>query len=89
MATLKTQQTQDTVRQNTLKAYRDYVETQQALKLAGELAGLRTEALKAAKDPAVQMKAGKDALTAQVDYVKADLNHRIAYVKLMALLGKQ
>jgi len=88
MATLKTQQTQDTVRQNTLKAYRDYTETQQALKLAGEMVALRTEALKAARDPATQMKAGKDALTAQVDYLKADLAHRIAYVKLMALLGK-
>src|SRR5262249_3974927 len=89
MATLKVQQTQDTVRQNTLKAYRDYEETQQALKLAGDLVGLRTEAQKAAKDPAAQFKAGKDAMTAQVDYVKADLAHRVAYVKLTALIGKQ
>jgi outer membrane protein TolC len=88
MATLKLQQTQDTVRQNALKAFREYEETQQALKLAGELVALRTEALKVAA-AAAKMKAGKDAMTAQVDYVKADLAHRIAYAKLAAVIGKQ
>jgi outer membrane protein TolC len=89
MASLKMQQTQDTVRQDALKAYRDYEQSQQALKLAGQMVGLRTEALKAAKDPAAQFKAGKDAMTAQVDNAKADLAVRIAYVKLAALIGKE
>jgi outer membrane protein TolC len=88
MAILKVQQTQDTVRQNALKAYRDYDQTQQALKLAGELADLRAEALKAATEATAKFKAGKDAMTAQVDYAKADLAHLIAYVKLAALIGR-
>lgn len=89
MASLKLQQTQDTVRQNTLKAFRDYETSQQALQLAAELVAVRTEAVKAAATPEAKFKATKDATTAQVDYVKADLAHRIAYVKLMALLGRQ
>src|SRR5207244_13640168 len=43
MATLKLQQTQDDVRQKALKAYRDYEQSQQAVKLAGEMVGVRTE----------------------------------------------
>jgi outer membrane protein TolC len=89
MATLKMQQTQDTVRQNTLKAFRDYEQSRQALTLAGQLVEVRNLAVKNAADLAAKLKTGKDALTAQVDYVKADLAHRIAYVKLMSLLGKE
>jgi outer membrane protein TolC len=87
MATLKVQDTQNTVRQNALKAFREYEETQQALKLAGELVPLRKEAEKAATTPAAKFTAGKDAMTAQVDYLKADLAYRIAYVKLMSLIS--
>jgi outer membrane protein TolC len=89
MASLKMQQTQDTVRQDALKAYGDYEESQKALALAGQMAALRGEALKAATEPAAKFKAGKDAMTAQVDYAKADLAVRIAYVKLAALIGQE
>jgi outer membrane protein TolC len=89
MATLKLQQTQDMVRQDALKAFREYEETQRALKLAGELVAVRKEAEKAATTPDAKFKAAKKAMTAQVDEVKADLAHRIAYVKLMSLLGHQ
>jgi outer membrane protein TolC len=89
MATLKLQQTQDDVRQKALKAFRDYQDTAAAVKLANELAGLRAEAFKAAADPAAKFKTGKDLMTSQVDAVKADLNHRIAFVKLGAILGKE
>ena len=88
MAGLKVQQTQDNIRQKALKAFRDYQDTQEALKLAAELVEVRTEAVKAAADLHAKFKAGKDLLTAQVDSVKADLNHRIAYVKLASLIGK-
>ncbi len=88
MATLKVQQTRDTVRQNALKAFRDYEQSQQALKLAGELVAVRTEAQKAAKSPTDMFTAAKKLMTAQVDYLKADLAHRIAYVKLASLVGK-
>ena len=88
MATLKAQQTQDTVRQNTLKAFREYEQTQQALTLAGELVEVRKQAVGAAAELPAKLKAGKDLATAQVDYLKADLAHRIAYVKLMSLIGQ-
>jgi outer membrane protein TolC len=89
MATLKVQQTRDDVRQKALKAYREYVETQKALQLAGELAAVRQESEKNAAAPAAKFTAAKDLMEAQVDAVKADMAHRIAYVKLMALIGKQ
>jgi hypothetical protein len=48
-----------------------------------------TEVVKAATTPHGKYTAGKDALTAQVNLVKADLAYRIAHVKLMILLGHQ
>jgi outer membrane protein TolC len=89
MANLKVQQTQDTVRQNTLKAFRDYEQSKQALGLAEQMVALRTEGEKSAKDMASKFKAGKDTATAQVDYIKADLALRTAYVKLASLIGKE
>jgi hypothetical protein len=72
-----------------LKAFREYEQTQQALQLADELVPVRKEAEKTAADVPAKFKAGKETMTAQVDYMKADLAHRIAYVKLMALIGRQ
>jgi outer membrane protein TolC len=89
MAHLKVQQTQDQVRQDALKAFRDYVQSGVAYDLAGQLVEARTAAAKAATEPAAKFAAAKDLAMAQVDYIKADLAHRIAYVKLMALIGKQ
>src|SRR5207245_6236144 len=48
MANLKMQQTQDDVRQKTLKAFRDYEQSQQALKLGANLVEVRKEGEKAA-----------------------------------------
>jgi outer membrane protein TolC len=89
MATLKLQQTQDTVRQDALKAFREYEQSQVALQLAGELVVVRKEAVKVASTLADKFKTAKDLLTAEVDEMKADLAYRIAYVKLMVLLGHQ
>jgi outer membrane protein TolC len=101
MAVLKLQQTQDEVRQKTIKAWREFDETRQTLTLAGELVEARKEVTKqasspeamtkAAKDPAlieILLKAVKDQALAQVDYIKAELAHQQAYVQLMTLLGK-
>ena len=88
MATLKALQTQDEVRQKTLKAFRDYEQSQQALKLAVDLVEVRKEAEKAANTLTAKFKAAKDSMTAQVDYMKADLAHRLAFVKLMSLIGQ-
>jgi outer membrane protein TolC len=87
MATLKLQQTRDDIRQKTLKAYRDYEQGQQAVKLAGELVQVRKELDQAANTLTAKFKTGKDSMTAQVDYMKADLAERIAFVKLMSLIG--
>ena len=56
-----------------------------------ELVQLREEAFKAVPVAAAadKVKAGKDLLTAKVDAVKAEINQRTAYVKLMSLIGKQ
>jgi outer membrane protein len=73
MATLKVQQTQDQVRQNALKAFREYEESGKAFGLAGELVEAQKAAEKAAATPAAKFKAAKDLAEAQVDYLKADL----------------
>ncbi len=70
-----------------MKAFREYDQTQQALQLTGELVAVRKEAEKTAADVPAKFKTGKETMTAQVNYMKADLAHRIAYVKLMALIG--
>jgi hypothetical protein len=101
MAILKLQQTQDEVRQKTVKAWREFEETRQTLAIDAELVAARTEAatqasspqslMKAAKDPAVievLLKAVKDQALAQVDYIRAELAHQQAYVQLMTLVGK-
>jgi hypothetical protein len=50
---------------------------------------VRQEAEQKAAAPTAKFAAAKDLMEAQVDTVKADLAHRIAYVKLMALIGRQ
>ena len=88
MASLKVRQVEDEVREKAVKAYREFSETRAALTLAEEMARLRKEAAGQAKQPADIFAAAKKSMDAEVDQVKADLAHRIAYVKLMALIGK-
>jgi outer membrane protein TolC len=88
MANLKLRQTEDDVRQKALKAFREYEQSREALKLADELVEADTAVVKEATAPADKLKTSKDLLEAKVDAVKADLAHRIAYVKLMSLIGK-
>src|SRR5262249_22314925 len=93
MATLKLQQTEDDVRQKTVKAFREVGETQAALKTAGEMVEVRKEVEKKATtpealaNPAPLLQATKDRMTAEVDFIKAELAYRQAYVKLMSLAG--
>jgi outer membrane protein TolC len=89
MATLKVQQTSDEVRQKALKAFRDYRDSAETLKLAGEMVQLRKEAQKAAAMPAAAFQAAKDLMTAEVDQVKADLALRVAAAQLLNLIGHQ
>jgi outer membrane protein TolC len=88
MAILMLQQTEDEVRQKTVKAFREYQETAAAIETAGELVAVRTEATKKAPSPDAMLKAAKDQALAEVDYVKAELAHQQAYVQVMTLIGK-
>jgi outer membrane protein TolC len=88
MASLKVRQVEDEVRQKAVKAFTDFDQTRAALALAEEKAKLTKEAGKEAKKPADVFAAAKAAMEAEVDLVKADLAHRMAYVKLMSLIGK-
>jgi outer membrane protein TolC len=93
MAELKLRQTEDDVRQNARKAFRDVIESQAALKTAQQMVALRKEAVKKAttpeamQDPTPLLKASKDLTEAEVDAVKAELAYREAVVKLMSLVG--
>src|SRR5262249_9112679 len=89
-ANLKLSQTEDEVRQKAVKAFREIGETQEALKTAGEMMDLRQQAVKQAMqgaDITALVKASKDLALAQVDFIKAELAFRQAYVVLMSLVG--
>jgi outer membrane protein len=93
MATLKLRQTQDDLRQKTLKAYRGLFESQRALSLAQTLVALRKEAEAKAQataqtNPAGLLDASKARGATEVDLVKADLAYRQAHVELSKLIGQ-
>jgi len=89
MAAIQLQQTEDEVRQKTQKAFRELIEAQQARSTAQEMLDLRSEAEKKAGVPAAMMAAVKARMLAEVDFIKADLAYRQAYVQLMSLVGQQ
>jgi hypothetical protein len=64
-------------------------ETQQGRNTAQEMLDLRTEAEKKAGDPATMMAAAKARMMAEVEFIKADLAYRQAFVQLMSLVGQQ
>lgn len=88
-AAVQLQQTEDEVRQKAQKAFREVVEAQQARNTAQELLALRAEAERQAGVPAAMMAAVKARMLADVDFIKADLAYRQAYVVLMSLVGQQ
>ncbi len=59
MATLKVEQTKDDVRQKALKAFREYEQSQQALKLAADMVAVRKDGEKAATVPTAKFTAGQ------------------------------
>ncbi len=89
MANCKLEQTQNEVRQKAQKLYREMAEEQEALKTAQELAVLRKEAQKKATTPKDLIEAAKKSMEADVNVVKAELNYRETYVKLMSMMSKQ
>ncbi len=89
MAALQLRQTEDEVRQKAQKAFRELAEAQQSRNTAQEMLDLRTEAEKKAGAPMALMAAVKARMLAEVDFIKADLAYRQAYVQLMSLVGQQ
>lgn len=66
------------------------VETQQARQTAQEMLYLRSAAEeKQVGVSAAMMAALKARMLAEVDFIKADLAYRQAYVQLMSLVGQQ
>jgi outer membrane protein TolC len=92
LANLKVQTTEDEVRQKTLKAFRVYQESHAAIYAAQEMVQLRKEVVKIATtpealtNPGPLLEASKKSMEAEIDFIKADLAYRIAYVELMALI---
>lgn len=95
LASLKVQTTEDEVRQKTLKAFRTYQQSHAAISAAQEMVALRKEVVKKATtpealtNPGPLLEASKKSLEAEVDFIKADLAYRTAYVELMALICNQ
>ncbi len=89
LAQTKFAQTQEEVRQSARKAFREFVQSQEALQNAAEMVQLRKEAEKSAVLPASRFAAAKAEGLAEVEYVKADLAYRTAYVQLISLLGRE
>jgi outer membrane protein TolC len=88
MAQQKVAQTQDEIRQKTQKAFREVQQTREALANAEAMVKLRKEATKKATGLKPMLDANKDELTAEVEFVKADLAYRTAYGQLMSLIGR-
>jgi outer membrane protein TolC len=89
MASLKLRQTEEDVRQKAVKAFASLGQAQEAVQAAAQMVQLRKEAAKSATDLDTKFKAGKDLMEAEVNYIKADLAYRQAYVGLMSLVGQQ
>jgi outer membrane protein TolC len=94
MAQLKCQQVQDTVRQNGMKAFREYQQDADILKTARAMVEARQAAVKKAttpdamRNPAGLIEASKELGDAQVNLVKAEMNYRVAAAKVMNLMGR-
>ncbi len=89
MAAMQLRQTEDEIRQKAQKAFREVAETQQSRNTAQEMLDLRKEGEKNATAPMAMMAAVKARMLAEVDFIKADLAYRQAYVQLMSLVGQQ
>jgi outer membrane protein TolC len=88
MALAKVSQTQDEVRDNAQKEFREVEQANAALKNATDLLELRKEAVKTASTPTAALAAAKAQMLAEIDLVKADLTYRLAIANLGSLVGK-
>ncbi len=89
LAQTNLEQTQEEVQQSARKAFREFVQSQEALRNAAEMVQLRKEAVKGAVVPASRFAAAKAEGLAEVEYIKADLAYRTTYAQLISLLGRE
>ena len=88
LAREKLRDTEDRVRLDAQKAYREFVESGAALAMATDVLSLHQQVLREARTPAEQKAAVEAQMKAEIDYVKARLAQRMAYATLTALVGK-
>jgi outer membrane protein TolC len=67
------------------KAFADYVEARESLRLAGDMVQARKDAEKAAAGAAA-FQAKADASRAELEYMKAEITYRVAHAKLAGLI---
>jgi outer membrane protein TolC len=87
MARQKAFQTRDEVRLKALKAYREFVEAQASLEVAGEMVQVRKEAQQKPGTPEAMIATATELMKAEVALVQANAVCRVAYMKLNTIAG--
>jgi outer membrane protein TolC len=81
--------TQDKVLLAARKAYFEFDQALQAYQLAGEMVRACEEAEKGATTPVAVMTAKGATAKAQLEYMKDEINYRVAYAQLMGAIGQE
>ena len=89
MARMKAFQTRDEVRLKARKTYREFCEAMEAAQTAREMVLVRTDAQKKAATPDDAIKAASEFMKAQAAVVQAEATSRVAYAKLLNVVGLQ
>ena len=89
MARMKAFQTRDEVRLKARKAYREFYEDMEAIQTAQEMVLVRTEAQRKAANPDDAVKAASELMKTQAAVVQAEATCRVAYAKLLNVVGLQ
>ena len=79
--------TRDKVLLEARKAYLNFDQALQSYRLAGEMAQACQDAEKSAASPTAAMAAKGATAKAQLEYMKAEINYRVAYAQLASAIG--
>jgi len=88
MAHQNLQVTMDKVAQEVRKAYCDYDQAQQSLRLAKESVAAYQAVAKAAQDPVASATAQANTAQAELTVIQEELNYRVAHAKLLGAMGQ-
>jgi outer membrane protein TolC len=78
----------DKVQLDTRKAFVEYEQAREELRLAGDMVQARKEAEKSAPPP-LAMQAKADESKAELEYMKAEIAYRVAHAKLAGLISAE